>query len=99
MIERETKFLFVVAIDSHTKPDTADIGTAYTCDIRPCTCSTVIFALSRVILASGDSSCKSGHQCVNITDDEQIMHEQILDCMPSEHVIRSYLRLHFLMRR
>jgi len=30
-----------------------------TCDIRPCTCSTVIFALSRVILASGDSSCKS----------------------------------------
>lgn len=30
-----------------------------TCDIRPCTCSTVILALSRVILARGDSSCKS----------------------------------------
>jgi len=32
---------------------------AITCHIKPCTCSTIIFALSRVILASGDSSCKS----------------------------------------
>uniref|UniRef100_A0A2P2K9R5 COP9 complex family protein n=1 Tax=Rhizophora mucronata TaxID=61149 RepID=A0A2P2K9R5_RHIMU len=30
-----------------------------TCDIRPWTCSTVILALSRVILASCDSSCNS----------------------------------------
>jgi hypothetical protein len=31
-----------------------------TCDMSPCSCSTVILELSREIFASCDSSCKSG---------------------------------------
>ena len=48
---------FIVTTHIHTKTQIRGYRTASTCDIRPWTCSTVIFALSRVIFASCDSSC------------------------------------------
>ena len=48
---------WVNLMDSWTKKGTSRLC-LLTCDINPWTCSTVIFALSRVILASGSSSWK-----------------------------------------
>lgn len=54
------RFLFNNRVHFNTKhTDIQSLEIASTCDIRPCTCSTVILALSRVIFASCDSSCNS----------------------------------------
>lgn len=57
--------------NNKSKQKTKRLPMPVTCDIRPCTCSTVIFALSRVILASGDSSCKS-FRCHQICKEEKL---------------------------
>lgn len=52
-----------VSADAAAEAEALDVTTLnkvflITCDISPCSCSTVILELSRDILASCDSSCK-----------------------------------------